>query len=87
MAYAVSFKTSAVKQVKKLPKSLAQRILAKAAALGQEPRPPGSIKLSGASNLWRLRVGDYRIVYHIDDAKKLVDVRIIAHRREVYRDI
>lgn len=47
----------------------------------------GSIKLSGADHLWRVRVGDYRIVYVIDDANKRVDVRIVAHRREVYRDV
>ncbi len=86
MAYAVSFKTSAVKQIQRLPKPLAERVLAKAASLGREPRPPGSVKLAGASNLWRIRVGDYRIVYAIDDRKKLVDIRIVAHRREVYRD-
>lgn len=84
MAYAVTFKTSAVKQIKRLSKPVAERLLAKTDSLGQDPRPPGCLKLSGPSSLWRVRVGDYRIVYVIDDAGKKVDVRIIAHRREVY---
>jgi len=87
MAYAVTFKTSALKEIRRLPKPLAERILAKTTSLGQEPRPPGCIKLAGGSSLWRIRVGDYRVVYAIDDASKRVDVRIVAHRREVYRDI
>jgi mRNA interferase RelE/StbE len=87
MAYAVTFKASALKQVEKLPKSIANRIFAKAKGFADEPRPTGCVKLSGAGNLWRVRVGDYRIVYAIDDTGQIVDVRIVAHRREVYRDM
>jgi mRNA interferase RelE/StbE len=87
MAHAVSFKASALKQVEKLPKSIAGRIFSKVQSLADNPRPPGSAKLAGGGNLWRVRVGDYRIVYAIDDAAELVNVRIVAHRREVYRDI
>jgi len=43
------------------------------------------VKLSGPAGLWRIRVGDYRMVYFIDDAGQTVDIRIVAHRREVYR--
>lgn len=87
VAYTVSFKTSAVKQLRKLPKPLASRILAKTTSLSHEPRPSGSVKLVGGSNLWRIRIGDYRVIYAIDDGNKKVDVRIVAHRREVYRDV
>ena len=52
--------------------------------LEASPRPPGCKKLKGADKEWRIRVGDYRIVYEIDDAAKTVDVTRIAHRREVY---
>ena len=55
--------------------------------LSRQPRPVGVTKLRGPKNLWRLRVGDYRIVYAIDDATQVVDVSIIRHRREVYRDL
>jgi len=87
MAYAVSFKASALKQLEKLPKSIAIKAVSKASALADNPRPPGCVKLAGAGNLWRVRSGDYRIVYSIDDTGQAVEVRIVAHRREVYRDI
>jgi mRNA interferase RelE/StbE len=48
------------------------------------PRPPGCKKLKGGDKEWRIRVGDYRIVYEIDDTGRTVDVTRIAHRREVY---
>ena len=81
MAYAVSFKASALKRIEKLPKSIASRVLRKANALTDNPRPSGCTKLQGAGDLWRVRVGDYRIVYAIDDDGQTVDVRIVAHRR------
>jgi mRNA interferase RelE/StbE len=87
MAYHVTFKSSADKSLDKLPKPVQKRVITKVAALAQDPRPPGCTKLSGAENLWRVRVGDWRIVYVIDDAAMIVDVRIIAHRREVYRGL
>ena len=51
--------------------------------LTENPRRSGVIKLHGQENLWRLRVGDYRVVYSIDDEAKVVDVSVIRHRREV----
>ena len=56
-------------------------------ALANNPRPPGCVKLSGPSQLWRIRSGDYRIVYEILDQQLVVVVVIIAHRREVYRGL
>ena len=53
--------------------------------LALNPRPTGCKKLSGAKDLWRLRVGDYRMVYKIDDARRIVDIAVIRHRRDVYR--
>jgi mRNA interferase RelE/StbE len=52
--------------------------------LGHTPRPAGRKKLKGYKNQWRVRVGDWRVVYIIDDAAKVVSVTRIAHRREVY---
>ena len=49
------------------------------------PRPTGVIKLEGASDLWRIRVGDWRIVYRLSDKERLVDIFAIRHRREAYR--
>ena len=53
--------------------------------LYDEPRPRNSKKLSGGGSRWRIRVGDYRILYEIDDPQKIVKVYRIAHRKEVYR--
>ena len=53
-------------------------------SLGDDPRPPGCRKLAGATDRYRFRVGDYRIIYRIDDGKVTVLVLVIGHRREVY---
>jgi len=68
----------------KLPPEIRSR-LQKAVLSLSNPRPKNAIKLIGEPDTWRIRVGNYRIVYEIDDAKKLVTVLRIAHRREVYR--
>jgi mRNA interferase RelE/StbE len=86
MAYQVTFKASALKSLESIPKQTRRRLFDTAAKLHDEPRPGGAIKLKGSA-LWRIRVGDYRILYLIDDDKGKVDVQIIAHRREVYRDL
>ena len=54
-------------------------------ALAQNPRPPGCRKLTGSKNDWRIRVGDYRVVYEIADEIRVVRVNRVRHRREVYR--
>lgn len=87
MAYHVTIKASAAKEIEKLPRNLQPRILDRIALLAGTARPHGSTKLQAAGQLWRVRIGDYRIIYAIDDRRKLVDVRIVAHRREVYRDL
>ena len=53
--------------------------------LAQDPRPSASRKLRGEQNLWRIRIGDYRVVYSVDDRQRIVDIVRIRHRREVYR--
>lgn len=87
MSYHVSFKASANKALDKLPKLLQERVLEPVIALSDNPRPPGAVKLAGGSGLWRVRIGDYRLVYLIDDQRQTVDIRIVAHRREVYRGL
>jgi len=85
--YTLSFARSARKELEKLPVAIAERIFGRVTALQQNPRPPGVIKLQGESRLWRMRIGDYRVVYSIDDAAKTIDVSIVRHRRDVYRDL
>jgi mRNA interferase RelE/StbE len=60
------------------------RIIPRLEHLASAPRPPGCKKLKGGDNEWRIRVGDYRIVYEIDDTARTVDVTRIGHCRDVY---
>jgi mRNA interferase RelE/StbE len=83
--FTVTFARSARKELQSLPIAVAARILKKVEALSKNPRPVGSKKLIGAKDLWRLRVGDYRVVYKIDEADGTVDISVVRHRREVYR--
>ncbi len=69
--YSITFARSARKELEKLPSHIAERVFAKIVALGTSPRPSGCVKLHGESNLWRIRIGDYRVIYSINDAQKL----------------
>jgi mRNA interferase RelE/StbE len=83
-SYRVALTTSAEKELNGLPVKLIKRILGRLEALASNPRPPGCKKLVGGDKEWRIRIGDWRVVYEIDDKAKTVDVTRIAHRREVY---
>ena len=83
-SYAVEVKSPAQKELEALPDNVLSRIVTKLETLAETPRPPGCKKLKGYKDHWRLRVGDWRVVYIIDDAEKIVSVTRIAHRREVY---
>jgi mRNA interferase RelE/StbE len=85
--YTVSFARSARKELEALPKSTAERILVKIEGLIATPRPIGTLKLRGQKNLWRIRVGEYRVVYAIDDISESIDISVIRHRRDVYRNL
>ena len=82
--YSTTFSRSAFKELEALSNPLVQRIFTKIEDLSGEPRPSGCTKLQGFSNLWRIRISDYRVVYSIDDNTKTVDIIRIKHRREVY---
>ena len=82
--YSVEIKQSAQRELDALDDSLFARIDRKILALSDNPRPSGCKKLRGYRDLWRIRVGDWRVVYMIDDAAKTVSVMRIAHRRHVY---
>jgi mRNA interferase RelE/StbE len=85
--YTVSFAGPALKQLGKLDKPIRLRIARKVRELAVDPRPPGSIPLKGDTESWRIRVGDYRIVYTIHDGWLVVLVLSGAQRREVCRDL
>ena len=83
-SYRVALAASAEKELSGLPSKMIARMLQRIEGLAGSPRPADCKKLKGGDNEWRIRVGDYRIVYEIDDDAKAVDVTRIAHRREVY---
>jgi len=90
--YHVDFSTSAAKELKKLSKSIQpkqlKRIQERIEALAGDPRPSGVEKIEDSDlDLWRVRVGDYRIVYQIEDDTLVIIVIRIGHRREVYRGL
>ena len=83
--YSVVIKRSAEKELRAVPLSDLKRVIDRIQGLAQQPRPSGCEKLSGESERYRIRQGDYRIVYGIADAALRVDVVKVGHRREVYR--
>ena len=83
-SYRIEVKPSARKELARLPAQLIARVVPRLENLSSNPRPPGCKKLKGGDNEWRIRVGDYRVVYTINDAKLLVEVTRIRHRSEVY---
>ena len=83
-SYSLEIKQSAQKELDSVDNGLFARIDRKILALVDNPRPGGCKKLKGYKNQWRIRVGDWRVVYVIDDTTKLVTVTRVAHRREIY---
>lgn len=84
MSYALFILPRAQKELGKLPHDAFARSRDAIRALAQEPRPRGCSKLTGRDG-WRIRVGDYRVIYEIDDAHQTVTILHIGHRRDVYR--
>jgi len=82
--YSVRFVRSARKELEQLPDAALQRVFARIEALAENPRPPGCKKLRGATDLWRIRVGNYRVVYQVADAVLLVEIRAVGDRKDVY---
>jgi mRNA interferase RelE/StbE len=83
-AYTVLFKRSAERELWGMPPNDARRVFQVIQGLALEPRPPGCKKLKG-QDAYRVRQGDYRILYTINDSNKVVDIIKIGHRSEVYR--
>jgi mRNA interferase RelE/StbE len=87
MAYTIEYASEIRKEISRLPKNIQHRVDKTILALAETPRPAGCIKLAGQTDLYRVRVGDYRIVYGIYDGRKIVIILIVAHRRDVYRGL
>ena len=88
MAYSLETTSAAEKDLAALPRDVLLRVDAALLALADQPRPHGVVKLKGTKDdRWRVRVGDYRVLYAIDDRRKTVEVARVLHRREAYRDV
>lgn len=85
MAYTIIYQPSAEAALRKLPRDVQVRITRKIAKLGENPFPPGTVKLQAPLDLWRLRVGDYRVIYTVKAKELLVLVLKIGQRGRVYR--
>lgn len=83
--YRIEFSHRAAKAYRGLPEDVRRRIEPKIDALGENPRPHGARKIEGEETAYRVRVGDYRIVYEVQDRALTVVVMNVGHRREVYR--
>jgi len=86
VSYEVKFSKGAKKQFRKLPLDVQQRIQTKINDLAIEPRPNGVKKLLGDDNSYRVRVGDYPVIYQLDDDILIVTVIKVRHRSEIYKD-
>ena len=86
-SYKVVPKPSVEKDLRSLPKSTIVRVLKQIDGLAVNPFPRQTVKLEAGEDLYRIRVGDYRIVYGVDRAERLVIVHHVRHRREVYRKL
>lgn len=84
VSYSLSVKKDAEKEIRSLPKNDLKRVVQKIQSLSGDPRPEGCEKLKGEEG-YRIRQGDYRIIYLVDDSEKAVRVVRVGHRREVYR--
>jgi len=83
--YRVFLERAAEKDLARLSSEIHDRVVEAIQSLATNPRPPGCRKLRGSEHDWRIRVGDYRVIYEIADEIRIVRVNRVRHRREVYR--
>lgn len=85
MRYRVVIPRPVQKQLDSLPADIRERVVQRIAALRENPRPPGCVKLRGYANEYRIRIGDYRVRYEVLDQEATVVILHCAHRKDVYR--
>jgi len=85
--YRILYKKSVDKDLRKLPKATRLVIVRKIQALARDPRPRGSVKLRGSTDLYRFRHTDYRVIYNIHDGQLVILIVKVSHRRDVYRTL
>ncbi|MEO5722681.1 MAG: type II toxin-antitoxin system RelE/ParE family toxin [Chthoniobacterales bacterium] len=84
-SFEIRWRTSTKKDLRRIPRLDVERLLDAVAGLGDNPLPHGSDKLAGADHTYRIRVGDYRVVYELLRSRNVVEIQRVRHRREVYR--
>jgi len=87
VSYQLEIKRRAEKELSDLPPKIRRQVLRKILALEEQPRPYNSIPLEGEENAFRVRSGDYRVLYHIDEGARKVTVFRVRHRKEAYRGL
>ena len=85
MAFRIEWKKSTGKDLRKLPASVVSRVIEAVESLAENPFPHGIEKLSGSDHAYRIRLGDYRVVYEVVTEQKLVEIQRVRHRKDVYR--
>ena len=86
-SYKVVFRPSVEKDLRSLPREVIARVFKRVEVLKDDPIPRQSIKLAGAEQLYRIRIGDYRVIYGVDKEARQVIVHYVRHRRDVYRQL
>jgi mRNA interferase RelE/StbE len=84
-SFSLQWRSSTKKDLRKLPRQELPRIVAAAEALADDPFPHGCEKLSGAEQTYRIRIGDYRLVYEVITARRIIEVQRVRHRKDAYR--
>jgi mRNA interferase RelE/StbE len=84
-SYRLVWRASAERELRKLPREAIARLVALAGSLAENPFPQSAVKLSGAEHTWRVRAGDYRLIYSVTAGILVVEIIKVGHRREVYR--
>ena len=87
VSYKIEWKHSATKELKRLPKPVIPKIIAAVEGLPENPRPKGSRKIIGAEHTYRIRIGDYRIVYSIEYGRLTIEIIRVGHRKNVYKNL
>ena len=84
--YRITFKKSAAKELEHLPAKIVKNISPAINNLSENPRPDGCKKLKGSQEgAWRIRIGDYRVLYIIDDIVRIIDIQKVGHRKDIYK--
>lgn len=84
-SYKIEWKNSAYKELQKLPRPMIPRVVAAVSDLANDPRPQGVRKLVGSERSYRIRVGDYRVVYEIFEYRLVIEIVRVRHRKDAYR--